>query len=293
MKRIQWSEQENKLVCAEYHAMVLAGTLPSRAEDAWHRAQLLALEDVRRHRPFTASSTASMMKKLYINLRDSGAFEDKKRASVITAPPPEEKDPNAALVHVNALVNVRQDVYSAVVAHHAKNNPPKRPTLDEVFAGLVDERIAAAIPTIMEKVTEQMRNLSEDTHRQLDTFFGKIMRQIDPNWVEPPKFEGNTQPYLPIPSTAPRKKLIVLINPKPNQISSIQRDFPDFEVQAVDGAIPSEHRAAAVVGFGAFMSEPMRKQCKGRFGNNYIHIPPNQSVSTAKTLLQTHFAKAA
>ena len=288
MKRIQWSEHENKLVCAEYHAMVLAGTLPSRGEDAWHRAQMLALGDKLRHRPFHASSTASMMKKVYIQLRDSGAFEEKKRAAAIISPPPEEKDPNAVLVQVNGFVNVRQDVYNAVVAHHTKNNPPKRPTLDEVFSNLIDDRINAAIPTIMGKVTEQIQNLSEDTTKQLDKFFGKIMRQIDPNWIEP----VTLTPQIPIPSQAPRKKLIVLINPKPNQTMAIERDFPQFEVQSVDGQLPSEHRAAAVVGFGAFMSEPLRKQCKGRFGDNYIHIPKNQSVSTAKTLLQAHLFKA-
>lgn len=286
--RVQWSENESRAVCAEYHKLVLAGNLPKKAEEAWSLAQKNALSDHRRWRPFYSSS-ASQMKQIYLSFRDAGAFNEVKRGHVISTPAPEPRDPRAEPIQITPFLSVRTDTYQEVVKHHARNNPPKPATLDEVFTRLMDERIKAALPEILGQVNVKLGDFGEDISVKLDKFYGKLMRQIDPNWKEPEIVQVPV--HTPISTEAPRKNLVVLVNPRRGQADSIQRDFPQFDFRIVEGHVPNDSRPFAVIGFGAFMSDALKRTCKGRYGDDYIHIDAKSSASHAKNLLQNKIRK--
>jgi hypothetical protein len=285
--RVYWLIDETEKVLRAYHAMKLSNTLPSRAELSWKKAQEVL--PINRRRSFASPSAAALMNAKYRTYLNRGFFNSEPKPDVIQTP---QSTPELKAMHVDGFGMMTVSSYEAAVAHHKKYNPTPRPTLDEVFGRLIDDRLnhvlGAVIPEIFSKIDEKLVHQNTVTRAAIDLNYERFMTFLDPKWAE--RKEAQVSTPAPTAPPASHKPVIVLVNADVPQTQSVQREFPQFDIRLVRDKVPAEHCPLLVVAFTKFMDGALDRQCEKKFADSYLKVPPSGAASEAKIQIRRRLA---
>jgi hypothetical protein len=304
-----WDPDTRLKVLKSFHTLAVSGKLPKRAEEAWKAAQEHGIPKAD-WRPFNTSAQASAMMKHYREaveqglitnvpavLRDRfGIYEPEKKShhahpkvqqEPVEAPPPPEPvaveaaaeppiqpEPTPSQIQPGDLkINgqiIKRETYDAILQHHEITHPPRRPSLDEAFGALIDDRLNSLIGsrlTAMVKdfenriselaqafdlkikatderlafaLNEGNKNIQSMFHHQGEAIKAamlesnvKIMQWLDPtfNLPDDKRLETPNIDRMPVSETPPAKKLRVLLaGGEPRLGNSIKERFPNIEL---------------------------------------------------------------